>query len=150
MSFNDLFGNQSHTHHKILKDPTLANLGVKLNKVRDRRHATQEIPLFDIGNSVSFTPVSAYGATLLDTTSLADLRATILENTTEEAIRLLADGNNEINFYTGGTGASNLKLQIKDSSIEVKNGASLTTFDLTVDPNRSFIASYIGSDTGNN
>ena len=116
MSFNDLFGNQSHTHHKILKDPTQANLGNKLNKVRDRRHTTQEIPLFDIGNSVSFTPVSAYGASLLDTTSLADLRAQILENTSEEAIRLLADGNNEINFYTGGTGASNLKLQILDST----------------------------------
>lgn len=148
MSFNDLFGNQSHTHHKILKDPTQANLGVKLNKVRDRRHATQEIPLFDIGNSVSFTPVSAYGASLLDTTSLADLRATILENTNEEAIRLLADGNNEINFYTGGVGASNLKLQIKDSTIEVKNNAAITCFDLTVDPNRSFLASYVGSNTG--
>jgi len=135
MSFNDLFGNQSHTHHKILKDPTQANLGNKLNKVRDRRHTTQEIPLFDIGNSVSFTPVSAYGASLLDTTSLADLRATILENTNEEAIRLLADGNNEINFYTGGTGASNLKLQIKDNSIDVKNSATLNTANIVVGTN---------------
>ena len=135
MSFNDLFGNQSHTHHKILKDPTQANLGVKLNKVRDRRHATQEIPLFDVGNSVSFQPVSAYGATLLDTTSLADLRAQILENTSEEAIRLLADGNNEINFYTGGTGASNLKLQIKDNSIDVKNSATLNTANIVVGTN---------------
>jgi len=135
MSFNDLFGNQSHTHHKILKDPTQANLGTKLNKVRDRRHATQEIPLFNIGNSVSFTPVSAYGATLLDTTSLADLRATILENTNEEAIRLLADGNNEINFYTGGTGASNLKLQVLNSSIDVKNSATLNTANVVVGTN---------------
>jgi hypothetical protein len=148
MSFNDLFGNQSHTHHKILKDPTQANLGVKLNKVRDRIHTQKEIPIFDVGNSVIYQPVSTYGASLLDTTSLADLRATILENTNEEAIRLLADGNNEINFYTGGTGASNLKLQIKDATIEVKNNAAITCFDLTVDPNRSFLASYVGSNTG--
>jgi len=145
MSFNDLFGNQSHTHHKILKDPTKANLGVKLNKVRDRRHATQEIPLFDVGNSVSFQPVSAYGATLLDTTSLADLRAQILENTSEEAIRLLADGNNEINFYTGGTGASNLKLQVKNSSVDLLNNTPLNVNDLNVGLNKSLIADYVGS-----
>ena len=145
MSFNDLFGNQSHTHHKILKDPTQSNLGVKLNKVRDRRHATQEIPLFDIGNSVSFTPVSAYGASLLDSTSLADLRAQILENTNEEAIRLLADGNNEINFYTGGTGASNLKLQVKNSSVDLVNNIPLNVNDLNVGLNKSLIADYVGS-----
>jgi hypothetical protein len=57
----------------------------------------------------------------LDSTSLADLRTQILENTDEEAIRLLDDGQNEINMYTSGTGASNLRLQITDSNTFVKN-----------------------------
>lgn len=135
MSYNSLFGNPMHPRTNIHNDAVKANLGTKLNNVRDRRHTQQEIPLFDIGNSVTFTPVSAYGASLLDTTSLADLRATILENTNEEAIRLLADGNNEINFYTGGTGASNLKLQILDSSIDVKNSATLNTANVVVGTN---------------
>ena len=126
------------------------NLPPRIENLNDKVITTESILSVNPDETVNANPVSAYGKTLLDTTSLADLRATILENTSEEAIRLLADGNNEINFYTGGTGASNLKMQIKDSSIELKNGASLTTFDVTVDPNRSFIASYVGSDTGQN
>lgn len=126
------------------------NLPPRIENLNDKVITSESILSVNPDETVNANPVSAYGKTLLDTTSLADLRTQILENTNEEAIRLLADGNNEINFYTGGTGASNLKLQIKDSSIEVKNGASLSTFDVTVDPNRSFIASYVGSDTGNN
>jgi hypothetical protein len=150
MSYNSLFGNPTHPRTNIHNDPVKANLGTKLNNVRDRRHTQKEIPIFDVANSVIYQPVSTYGASLLDTTSLADLRAQILENSNEEAIRLLADGNNEINFYTGGVGASNLKLQILNGSIDVKNGATIYCFDLIVDPNRSFLASYVGSDTGNN
>ena len=148
MSFNNLFGNQSHSRVNVHNDQIKVNLGSKLNSVRDRIHTQKEVPIFDVSNTVIYQPVSTYGASLLDTTSLADLRTQILENSNEEAIRLLADGNNEINFYTGGTGASNLKLQIKDSTIEVKNNAAITCFDLTVDPNRSFLASYVGSYTG--
>jgi hypothetical protein len=129
MSFNNIFSNQNHSRVNVHNDQIKVNLGSKLNSVRNRRHEQQEIPLFDIGNSVSFTPVSAYGASLLDTVSLADLRAQILE-TGEEALRILQDGNNEINFYTGGTGASNLKLQILDSSIDVKNSATLNTANI--------------------
>jgi hypothetical protein len=148
MSFNNLFGNQSHSRVNVHNDQIKVNLGSKLNSVRDRIHTQKEVPIFDVSNTVIYQPVSTYGASLLDTTSLADLRTQILENSNEEAIRLLADGNNEINFYTGGTGASNLKLQIKDSTIEVKNNAAISCFDLTVDPNRSFLASYVGSNTG--
>ena len=126
------------------------NLPPRIENLNDKVITSESILSVNPDDTVNSNPLSAYGKTLLDTTSLADLRATILENTNEEAIRLLADGNNEVNFYTGGTGASNLKLQIKDSSVEIKNGASLSCFDVTVDPNRSFIASYVGSDTGNN
>ena len=150
MSYNSLFGNPMHPRTNIHNDAVKANLGTKLNNVRDRRHTQQEIPLFDIGNTITFTPVSAYGASLLDTTSLADLRATILENTNEEAIRLLADGNNEINFYTGGTGASNLRLQIKNSSVDLLNNTPLNVNDLNVGLNKSLVADYVGSRAGEN
>ena len=135
MSYNSLFGNPTHPRTNIHNDPVKANLGTKLNGLRDRRHTQKEIPIFDVANSVIYQPVSTYGASLLDTTSLADLRAQILENSNEEAIRLLADSNNEINFYTGGTGASNLKLQILDSSIDVKNSATLNTANIVLGPN---------------
>ena len=150
MSYNSLFGNAMHPRANIHNDPVKANLGTKLNNVRDRRHTQKEIPIFDVGNSVIYQPVSTYGASLLDTTSLADLRTQILENTNEEAIRLLADGNNEINFYTGGTGASNLKLQVKNSSVDLLNNTPLNVNDLNVGLNKSLIADYVGSRAGEN
>jgi len=150
MSYNNLFGNPSHPRVNIHNNAVKANLGTKLNNVRDRQHTQQEIPIFDAGNSVSYQPVSTFGASLLDTTSLADLRTQILENTSEEAIRLLADGNNEINFYTGGTGASNLKLQVKNSSVDLVNNTPLNVNDLNVGLNKSLIADYVGSRAGEN
>ena len=135
MSFNNLFGNQSHSRVNVHNDQIKVNLGSKLNSVRDRIHTQKEVPIFDVSNTVIYQPVSTYGASLLDTVSLADLRTQILENSNEEAIRLLADGNNEINFYTGGTGASNLKLQILDSSIDVKNSATLNTANIVLGAN---------------
>ena len=132
MSYNNLFSNPAHPRVNIHNDAVKANLGTKLNNVRDRQHTQQEIPIFDVNNSVSYQPVSTFGASLLDTTSLSDLRAQILENNSEEAIRLLADGNNEINFYTGGTGASNLRMQIKDSGISI-NTNMFPNADGTVD-----------------
>jgi hypothetical protein len=52
---------------------------------------------------------------------LADLCTQILQNTGEEAIRLLDDGQSEINMYTSGVGSSNLRLQITDASTKVNN-----------------------------
>lgn len=111
------------------------NLPPRIENLNDKVITTETILSVNPDDTVNANPVSAYGKTLLDTTSLADLRATILENTNEEAIRLLADGNNEINFYTGGVGASNLKLQIKDSSIDIKNSATLNTANIVVGTN---------------
>jgi len=150
MSYNNLFGNPSHPRVNIHNDAVKANLGTKLNNVRDRQHTQQEIPIFDVGNSITYQPVSAYGASLLDTTSLADLRTQILENTSEEAIRLLADGNNEINFYTGGTGASNLRMQVKNTSVDLVNNTPLNVNDLNVGLNKSLIADFVGSRAGEN
>ena len=120
MSYNNIFSDNSHLSHRILKDPVKVNLGDKLNKVRDRKHAQKEIAIYDVNDKPTFQNVSDYGITLLDTLSLADLKASILE-TSEEAIRLTADSNNEINFFTGGTTASNLRLQITDNNTTIKN-----------------------------
>jgi len=150
MSYNSLFGNSSHPRTNIHNDPVKANLGPKLNDVRDRVHAQQEIPIFDVNNSVTYQAVSPFGVSLLDSTSLADLRTQILESN-EEAIRMVpADGQNEINFYTGGTGASNLKMQIKNSSVDLLNNCPLNVNDLNVGLNKSLISDYVGSRAGEN
>jgi hypothetical protein len=120
MSYNNIFSDNSHLSHRILKDPVKVNLGDKLNKVRDRKHAQKEIAIYDVNDKPTFQNVSDYGLTLLDTLSLGDLKASILE-TSEEAIRLTADSNNEINFFTGGTTASNLRMQIKDVNTKITN-----------------------------
>ena len=111
------------------------NLPPRIENLNDKVITTETILSVNSDDTVNANPVSAYGKTLLDTVSLADLRAQILENSNEEAIRLLADGNNEINFYTGGTGASNLKLQVLNSSIDVKNSATLNTANIVVGTN---------------
>jgi hypothetical protein len=110
---------------------------------------TQSLLTVNPNQTIATTPVSAYGKSLLDTTSLADLRTQILENTNEEAIRLLADGNNELNFYTGGTGASNLRMQITNS-VDLLNNTALNVNDLNVGQNKSLISDYVGSRAGEN
>jgi hypothetical protein len=123
MSYNNIFSDSSHlSHNRILKDPVKVNLGDKLNKVRDRKHPQKEIAIYDVNDKPTFKNVSDYGLSLIDTLSLSDLKASILE-TNEEAIRLTSDSNNEINFFTGSLphGASNLRMQIKNSDTIIKN-----------------------------
>ena len=121
MSYNNIFSDSSHLSHRILRDPVKANLGDKLNKVRDRKHAQKEIAIYDTNDKPTFQNVSDYGLSLLDTLSLADMKASILESNGEEAIRLTSDSNNEINFFTNGTTASNLRMQITDANTKITN-----------------------------
>jgi hypothetical protein len=68
------------------------NLPHRIENLNDKVITTETILSVNSDDTVNANPVSAYGKTLLDTVSLADLRAQILENSNEEAIRLLADG----------------------------------------------------------
>ena len=85
----------------------LNNLGPILNNISNQIVSNESVLTLLPNNQVLNLPISTFRKALLDNTSLADLRSQILENTNEEAIRLLDDGQNEINFYTSGTGASN-------------------------------------------
>ena len=96
------------------------NIGPILDNIKKTNVSTESLITLDVDDIVTPVPISAYGKTLLDSTSLADLRTQILENTDQEAIRLLDDGNSEINFYTSGTVASNLRLQITDNVIQLR------------------------------
>jgi hypothetical protein len=96
------------------------NLGPILNNLSNQIVSNESVLTLLPNNQVLNIPISTFGKALLDSTSLADLRSQILENT-EEAIRLLDDGNSEINFYTSGTGASQLRMQITNSNTFVKN-----------------------------
>ena len=99
----------------------LSNLGPILTNISNQIVNNESVLTLLPNNQVLNLPISTFGKALLDSTSLADLRSQILENTNEEAIRLTADSQNEINFYTGGTTASNLRLQIKDGDTFVNN-----------------------------
>ena len=110
---SNLFGND-------LSAVTTEN-GAILNNIAKQAVVRESVLTLKTDNSVTPFPISAYGKTLLDSTSLADLRSQILENSGEEAIRLLDDVNSEINFYTNGTVASNLRLQITDSNTKINN-----------------------------
>jgi len=97
------------------------NLGPILNNISNQIVSNESVLTLLPNNQVLNLPISTFGKSLLDSTSLADLRSQILENTNEEAIRLTADSQNEINFFTGGENASNLRMQITDTDTNVKN-----------------------------
>jgi len=110
--------------YKYTRDLSFKKLPTKIGPILDNIKntivSTESLITLDVDDIVSPVPISDYGKSLLDTTSLADLRTQILENKHEEAIRLLDDENSEINFYTSGTGDSNLRLQITDNEIKLK------------------------------
>ena len=97
------------------------NLGPILNNISNQIVSNESVLTLLPNNTVLNLPISTFGKSLMDSTSLADLRSQILENTDEEAIRLTADSQNEINFFTGGENASNLRLQITDANTTINN-----------------------------
>jgi hypothetical protein len=78
----------------------------------------------------------------LNITSIADLRSQILENDGEEAIRLTAGDGNELNFYTNGTTASELRLQITDATTTINN--TIEADDIKVDNSNKIICNTYG------
>ena len=116
----DVFG--GITHHESLVNTVLPTRIKNINNVNIPLDSVIKI---DNSNQVTALPITATGQSLLNTVSIADLRATILENDTEEAIRLIADNLNEINFYTNGTTATELRMQITDTGTLINNNVTM-------------------------
>ncbi len=113
---------------------------------------SESIITINPNDTVAATPVSSYGKQLLNETSFAALRTSILEGS-EEAIKYTGDSVNEILFHTntgGVANANNLRFKITDTTASLENNVALNCHDVNVNPNKSLIASYIGSDGGNN
>ena len=93
-----------------------SNIGDILDNIKNTTVSAESLLTLNSSDIITPVPISTYGKTLLDST-LLDLRSSILE-TNGEAIQL---SNNQINMYTSGTTASNLRIQITDTNTFVKN-----------------------------
>jgi len=111
----------------IFNDPTETQLNERTINLQNLSVLQPTLPILDIDNVVTGQIASSAGLALLNITSIADLRSQILENDTEEAIRLTADSTNEINFYTNGTTASELRMQITDATTSINNTLQVNT-----------------------
>ena len=111
----------------IFNDPTETKLNERTINLQNLSVLQPTLPILDIDNVVTGQVATSAGLSLLNITSIADLRSQILENDTEEAIRLTADSTNEINFYTNGTTASELRLQITDTTTSINNTLQVNT-----------------------
>ena len=116
-------------------------LGNRLKNLSTATITTESVPTIN-GDTINSTPVSTAGKNLMNITSIADLRSQILENDGEEAIRLTAGDGNELNFYTNGTTASELRLQITDATTTINN--TLEADDIKVDNANKIICNTYG------
>jgi len=140
------------TGRNIFNNETIIGVGARLQNLQNSNVAQDKVAIFKLNNDVETVNVSSYGKQLLNETSFASLRTSILEGT-EEAIKYTGDSVYEILFHTntGGTAnAGNLRLKITDTTASLENDLILNCNDVNVNPNKSLIASYIGSDGGNN
>jgi len=126
----------------IFNDPTETQLNERTINLQNLSVLQPTLPILDIDNAVSGQPATSAGLSLLNITSIADLRAQILENDGEEAIRLTAGDGNELNFYTNGTTASELRLQITDATTSINN--TIEADDIKVDNANKIICNTYG------
>ena len=140
------------TGRNIFNNETIVGVGKRLQNLQNENIVQDKVAIFKLNNAVETVNVSSYGKQLLNETSFASFRQSILEGS-EEAIKYTGDNVYEILFHTntGSTpSASNLRFKITDTTASLENNVSLNCNDVVVDPNKSLIASYIGSDGGNN
>lgn len=140
------------TGRNIFNNETIIGVSERLQNLQNANIAQDKVAIFKLNNEVETVNVSSYGKQLLNETSFASFRQSILEGS-EEAIKYTGDSVYEILFHTntGGTAnAGNLRFKITDTTASLENNVALNCNDVVVAPTRSLIASYIGSDTGNN
>ena len=126
----------------IFNDPTETQLNERTINFQNLSVLQPTLPILDIDNVVTGQVATSAGLSLLNITSIADLRSQILENDGEEAIRLTAGDGNELNFYTNGTTASELRLQITDTTTSINN--TIEADDIKVDNANKIICNTYG------
>ena len=142
----------SSTGRNIFNNETIIGVGERLQNLQNANVAQDKVAIFKLNNAVETVNVSSYGKQLLNETSFASLRTSILEGS-EEAIKYTGDSVYELLFHTntGGTAnASNLRFKITDTTASLENNVALNCNDVIVDPTKSFTASYVGSSVGQN
>lgn len=141
------------TGRNIFNNETIIGVGQRLQNLQNANVAQDKVAIFKLNNDVETTNISSYGRQLLNETSFASFRTSILEGT-EEAIKYTSGDNvYEILFHTntGGTpSSSNLRFKITDTTASLENDLALNCNDINVNPNRSILASYVGSAVGQN
>jgi len=140
------------TGRNIFNNQTIIGIGPRIENLQNENIAQDKVAIFKLNNAVETVNVSSYGKQLLNETSFASFRQSILEGT-EEAIKYTGDSVYEILFYTntgGSPSASNLRLQITDTQMNLENNLTLNCNDLNVALNKSLIADYVGSRAGEN
>jgi len=142
----------SSTGRNIFNNETIIGVSERLQNLQNANIAQDKVAIFKLNNAVETVNVSSYGKQLLNETSFASFRQSILEGT-EEAIKYEGNSVYEILFYTntgGSPSASNLRLQITDTQMNLENNLTLNCNDLNVALNKSLIADYVGSRAGEN
>ncbi len=125
----------------IFNDSLETDINERTINFQNLNITSSSVPILGTNNVVSSTPITSTGLDLLGVVSIADLRAQILENTDEEAIRLTDDATGELNFFIGGTTISNLKLQITELNTYVNN--TLSTKEIQVDNANKLVCNNI-------
>lgn len=125
----------------IFNDSLETDINERTINFQNLNITSSSVPVLGTNNVVSSTPITSTGLDLLGVVSIADLRAQILENTDEEAIRLTDDNTGELNFFIGGTTISNLKLQITETNTYVNN--TLSTKEIQVDNANKLVCNNI-------
>jgi len=125
----------------IFNDSLETDINERTINFQNLNITSSSVPILGTNNVVSSTPITSTGLDLLGIVSIADLRAQILENTDEEAIRLTDDATGELNFFIGGTTISNLKLQITELNTYVNN--TLSTKEIQVDNANKLVCNNI-------
>ena len=142
----------STTGRNIFNNETIIGISKRLQNLQNANIAQDKVAIFKLNNDVETVNVSSYGKQLLNETSFASFRQSILEGT-EEAVKYTGDNVYEILFYTntgGSPSASNLRFKITDTTASLENNVALNCNDVIVDPTKSFTASYVGSAVGQN
>ena len=121
---SNIFGD---SHIDIATDNSL---GPRLSNIRDKTLSSESIfSVLPSNNAVDGIPISVYGKTLLNTTSLNTLRTALLSDNEEAIAYNGGDNLEEINFHTYASGqtagASNLRLKITTAETIVNNPLKL-------------------------
>jgi len=101
----------------IFRDSTTSAVGERLSNIQDENVTAESVLLLQTNNKTDVVPISTYGKTLLNSISLAQLKADLDGSPT--AVSVNDNGVGEINMTIDGD--SNLRLQVKDAETNVYN-----------------------------